>query len=427
MTVNKIKFAPGAEISVIPTDKFKSNYFSLNFYIPLDKKIASEVSLLSRVMTRGTVDHPSIGELNLYTDMLYELTFGMNVSALGIYQVLSFTMDYIGDRYVPAWEKESISESAMNFMREFFLRPLVKDGAFCEEFVESEKKIVSDAIRGEINNKDSYAAKRAKRHLIGDHPAAISPIGDLEVVSELNGAILYQRFLKILAEARVEVVFVGDASGGVVDSIVSALRDILPADRFDTAMPEPTKCFDADGDDVREIVEDIDTKQSRMILGYSLPYDVTQSHIASVFLEIFSNSPVSRLFVNIRERMNLCYYCTAGLDAFTGAMTIRSGMSKKNVDAARVEITRQLDDVASGNISEDELDVSKLAIISSIKSVMDSASGLAEWYLRRLIRGCGFDLEELMEKISQVSSDEVAGFAARAKLKMAYLLRGEEA
>ena len=116
MTVEKIKIAPGAELSVMPTDKFKTNYFALNFYIPLDKKIASEVSLLSNVMSRGTADHPTTGELNVYTDMLYELNFSMNISAAGSSQILCFRMDYLGDRYTPAGEGESISRGAMDFL-----------------------------------------------------------------------------------------------------------------------------------------------------------------------------------------------------------------------------------------------------------------------------------------------------------------------
>ncbi|MBQ9117097.1 MAG: hypothetical protein IJY04_08735, partial [Clostridia bacterium] len=77
MTTKRIKAAAGAGLSIMPTKKFKSNYFALNFYLPLDRQAASEISLLSRVMTRGTAAHPSIGELNKYTDMLYNLTFSL--------------------------------------------------------------------------------------------------------------------------------------------------------------------------------------------------------------------------------------------------------------------------------------------------------------------------------------------------------------
>ena len=54
MTVDRITVAPGAELSIIPTDKFKTNYLALNFYIPLEKVRASRVSLLARVWNRGT-------------------------------------------------------------------------------------------------------------------------------------------------------------------------------------------------------------------------------------------------------------------------------------------------------------------------------------------------------------------------------------
>ena len=83
MTVDKITVAPGAELSIIPTSKFKTNYLALNFYVPLEKARASRISLLTGVMNRGTERYPTIGDMNRYTDMLYELNFGTSVSAAG--------------------------------------------------------------------------------------------------------------------------------------------------------------------------------------------------------------------------------------------------------------------------------------------------------------------------------------------------------
>ena len=144
MTVEKINIAPGAELSVIPTSKFKTNYLALNFYVPMDKDIASRLSLLSRVMSRGTEKYPSLGELNKYTDLLYELTFSMSVSSAGGVQILCFRMDYLDDRFIPEADGLSITDLALDFMKEFLLRPLVKNGSFSAEYVESEKKLLID-------------------------------------------------------------------------------------------------------------------------------------------------------------------------------------------------------------------------------------------------------------------------------------------
>ena len=425
MTAEKIKVAPGAELSVIPTDKFKSNYIALNFYFPLKKERASRVSLLSRVMTRGTMKYPTIGELNRYTDMLYEMTFSMSVSGFGGIQVLCFRMDYLGDRFIPEGESFNITDLALDFMKEFILRPLVKDGEFLSEYVEAEKKLLTDRIRSEINNKDAYAMKRARGYFLGDHPAAIPSYGELETVAPINGAELYGELLAVLREARVEALFVGDTSSGVVDKLVMALGEILPADRIDAKTPViPKPDYDALGTDVRRVTEEADARQGRMILGYSLPYDTCESVIASTFLEIFSGSPVSRLFMNVREKLNLCYYCSAAIDASVYSMTIRSGIAEENVEKAMAEIERQLKDIVAGNISENELELAKNAIISSMKGLKDSGSSLGEWYLRRMVLGLPTDIDGMIERTANVTVSEVAEFASRAKLRMKYFLRG---
>ncbi|MBR2460699.1 MAG: insulinase family protein [Clostridia bacterium] len=425
MTVNRITAAPGAQLSVIPTDKFKSNYFALNFYLPLEKQSAGELSLLSRVMLRGTEPHPSIGELNRYTDMLYNLTFSLAVSAIGSVQTFSFRMDFLGDRFVPQAEKADILDSALDFAQEFFCRPLVRDGAFLSEYVESERKLLIDRIEGEINNKDRYAMRRGRMHLLGEHPAAISPNGDIETVSCVTGAQLYERFRSILVNAHAEALYVGEFSPDTEGKLLDVLRKILPENRVDAPMPE-TDSFKPASDGVGEIVEEAKTRQGRMVLGYSLPYTGEESPVANAFIEIFSASPVSRLFANVREKLNLCYYCSASMDFSLGIMTVMSGISEKNVEKARAEISRQLNGMASGDVSDTELDRARSAIVSSIKTLKDTPSSLGEWYLRRIVQGAPSDIDALMDGVGRVSAEQVAEFASRARLCMAYFLRGTD-
>lgn len=425
MSVDKITIANGAELSVIPTDKFKSNYVALNFYIPLSKASASRVSLLSRVMTRGTADHKTIGELNRYTDMLYELTFSMSVSAVGGVQTLCFRMDYLCDRFTPEAEKENITDRAMDFLKEFFLRPLIKDAAFLPEYVEAEKKLLIDRIHGEINNKDSYAARRAKRIFLSDHPAAISPIGDIDELANIDGTALYREYIKILNESHAEALFVGDVRDGAAEKLSLALRDILPTQRKNTPLPTTVRPdFSELYTSPKAVTEEVTAKQGRMIQCYALPYNTSESPVANVFIEIFSGSPISRLFMNVREKLNLCYYCAASADVAIGYMLIRSGIAEENTQAAKAEIERQLNDLVAGNISAEELETAKSSILSSLKGLRDSSSALGEWYLRRIALSDVPDIDAMMDRIRTVTVSDVAEFASRARLGLSYFLRG---
>ena len=424
MTVNRIKAAPGAGLALIATDKFKSGNFSLNFYIPLERETAAEVSLLSRVMMRGTERHPDIGSLNRYTDMLYNLSFGASVSANGSMQIFSLTLDFLDDRFVPKAENMDILASAMNFVCEFFCEPLLVNGSFSPEYTEAERKLLLDRIRGEINNKNAYAFKRCRRLMLGEHPAAISPEGEIETVSAVKAEALYPRLLSILRGCHCEAMYAGNVTERTEKLILDTLRRILPADRADVPLPERVP-FVPEGE-ARRVTEEATARQGRLILGYSFPYDGTESAVAAIFNDIFGGSPMSRLFMNVRERLSLCYYCSSVPDVAVGALWVRSGLAEENLPLAEEEIARQLADIASGNVSEEELAVAKLSLIGSMKTLMDSPAALGDWYLRRYSLGLSADPERMIDEAERVSAADVSEMAGRVRLCLGYYLRGTE-
>lgn len=426
MDFKRSEIAPGVGLAVMNTEKFKTDSFVMKFYIPLEKTVASEVSLLSRVMLRGTAAFPSVRLLNHYTDLLYGLSCGFSAAAFGSYQVLTFRIDFLDGRFIPTSENIDIFSEAMKFVREFFNSPLIENGAFSEEYTESEKKLLIDRIRGDIDNKDSYAFKRGKKALLGSHPASISPMGEEEDVLKITPQALYRRFKDIMLNAHVESVYIGVLPDGADELISDTMHSIFSANRVYSPIPKINMLSEDDclsGD----ITEDAVAKQGRMILGYLLPYSSNESPAVEIFVEIFGRSPVSRLFKNVRERLSLCYYCSASVDASLGAMFIRSGISEENLSLAREEITRQLADIASGNISDEELEISKRSVISSCRMITDSAFSWGAYYLRRLMFGSFTDVNEYAEAVEAVTLRDVAEIASRVLFKTSYYLRGTDA
>ena len=52
-------------------------------------------------------------------------------------------------------------------------------------------------------------------------------------------------------------------------------------------------------------------------------------------MALYGGSVTSRLFLNVRERDHLCYYCSSSFQSFTGSMAVNSGV--EHADAARAE------------------------------------------------------------------------------------------
>ncbi|MBR4467076.1 MAG: hypothetical protein IKS34_02100, partial [Clostridia bacterium] len=59
----KTELRKGVRIHTVTTDRFKSAFLSVNFFLPLTLKDYPVNSLLCDVLTRGTEKHPTLREL----------------------------------------------------------------------------------------------------------------------------------------------------------------------------------------------------------------------------------------------------------------------------------------------------------------------------------------------------------------------------
>ena len=84
-------------------------------------------------------------------------------------------------------------------------------------------------------------------------------------------------------------------------------------------------------------VECFDTVQAKLCMLFTLGVPMRPDQMAAVRLAmaLYGGSVTSRLFLNVRERDHLCYYCSSSFQSFTGSMAVNSGV--EHADAARAE------------------------------------------------------------------------------------------
>ena len=88
---------------------------------------------------------------------------------------------------------------------------------------------------------------------------------------------------------------------------------------------------------------------------------------------------------------------------------------------------RQLENIANGGITEEELAGTKLIIKNSLGSVEDSLSGIDNWYMTCVLDGLILTPEEDAAEIDKITAEEVAAMAKRAKLSAVFFLEGGKA
>ena len=135
---------------------------------------------------------------------------------------------------------------------------------------------------------------------------------------------------------------------------------------------------------------------------------------------------MSKLFMNVREKLSLCYYCRASLDSYKGIMLVLSGIQSKNKDKSFEAIMKELADVQNGNVTEDEFEAAKLSLVNSYKTLDDSPAALSAWYISRIMCGSFENPEAIVERIQNTTLSEVIEVSKKVKLDTVYFLEGED-
>ena len=141
---------------------------------------------------------------------------------------------------------------------------------------------------------------------------------------------------------------------------------------------------------------------------------------------MFGGTVSSKLFLNVREKLSLCYYASSGYHRSKGIITVSSGIEAQNYEVARREIAAQLEAVQNGDFEPWELEGARSCMLSSLRSREDSAGRLEEYYLGQAATGLWEDTDALLVQLEAVTPERVAEAARSIRLDTVYFLTGKE-
>lgn len=407
-------------LNIVETDKFKSNFLSVSFAVPFNKDDAAKNALMLRILKRGTVSHPTMLDLSKKLEYLYSADIFTKTVSLGETQLLQFTLDCLDDRF--SLDDADILSEGIKVLGELIFAPVTEDGAFKQAYFESEKRNLLDDIQAEINNKAKYALQRAGEHMFADEAYRIAYTGDFEKVSALSNTEVYSHYLRVLGMANVEIVFVGRAD---TERLKKDLRAMLMPYAPDRAVQLYTE-VKRDVHSVREIREQCIGKQGNLVMGFRTGTVLADGDYPRMALlsELYGGSANSMLFMNVREKMSLCYYCASMPEAVKGIMFVRAGIENGNFAKARDAILAQLEKIRKGDFSEELLQSAKLSLTNAYREIDDNPQSLQNWHLGRLLSGTVQSPAEAIVAVMAITKDEIIATAKKIVLDTVYFLEG---
>ena len=420
--IKRISLSPSVTLNVIPSEKFKVSYLSVYFSRPVDEKEAAKNALIPEILTRASKKYPTMTDLNVKLQSLYGASIDPVNTLMGEAHVFGLYSSFPENRY--AFDDTDILGEVIELISELLLHPLTDEkGGFDENIVESEKTKLCGRIMARINNPASYAVRRCEEIMCADECFSVSPSGTVESVSSVNAKELYDYYLSLPGKTAVDIYYAGSADISLLEEKFTGLFSAFDRPLSLKAVTEVRRS--AFGE-VKNIIEEQPVAQGKLTIGFRSGYALGDNdyHIFSLLNSLLGSSPTSKLFMNVREKMSLCYYCSSRPNALKGIMTIASGIEVDNFEKAKDAILDQINALKEGDISDFEIESAKKSLINAYKELTDSPSGLVSWYLTRSFAGLSDTPEETAEKILSVTKEELTASAARLSLDTVYFLKG---
>ena len=418
----------GITLHQINTNKFKTNLIAIFLSTPLTRENVTYNAVLSSVLRRGTKNIQNQEELSKKMEEMYGAEYNCGVNKIGNDHVLKFYMKTINDDFLPQ-EAENMLKTGIDMLCEIAFDPLVKNGGFDDEYVSQEKENVKQIIEAKKDNKAGYAAYRCLEEMYKNEPAGLYRFGYVEDMEKINSKNLYEYFLNLLKQCKIDIFVSGDLNNVDLIEIINNNENIKKLEPRDPVyiINKPEKRMQIEKE--KYVEEKLDVTQGKLVIGYDVILDEEElkcenlKYIGMVYNAILGGSANSKLFQNVREKASLAYTVNSGYAYYCGNIFINAGIDIGNFQKTVDIIKKQIENMEKGEFSEQDIKNVKNTMISNIKSIDDEQDTEIIYFLGQELSNIKNSLEQYIEKVQDVKKSEIVDFAKNVKINMIYFLK----
>lgn len=414
MQINR-SFHPGLRASHLQLKKFKTVQCQLRFFASSDERDATVRTLMFHMMKAKTQKYPSRRLMTQQMETLYDLHLSNAVSLMGQAHVATMSVSFAHPRYL---NQPTYLTEVLSFMKEVLYAPLFDEATLIQE-----KQFLRDYFDGIYASKARYANKRFWDTILAGHPDHLHAYGSTTQLESITLQDIKQAHQALLTENPIHVSVVGDLEGLLTLDDMLVQLELTPRDEVWPALKhlvnhQPKANFY----DLEPVT------QERVYMAYDLAvfYGDEDYYAAIVLNQILGEGSESLLFQEIRERQSMAYDVHSSLAAAWGLLIVQAGVSYENL-ARMVEITEAIiKDLKTVEVEEEQLDLAKKTLLHGITQSYDAAKVLNYRLLREDLLNIPFAKEKAIEKIQDVSINDVLKVAQKLNRLMIYTLGGME-
>ncbi len=406
----------GVAYSFIQTPKFKTTLISVGFYMPLSHNNAAN-SLCLSLMQTGTKTLPDLYSFNRKLASLYGARISAWTAKNGDALELRLNLTVNDDRF--CLDGQNVTDDAGQLLCDMIFGHFFDNSNYPEAAFSREKRLLCEKIAGALNEKRFYAKSRCEAEMCYDEPFGLPVDGNLKKAKALTQEDISLALKNLIETAYISIIVVGNTEPEFVNIFENCLKK---ANRQFNTLPENS--VKPARKTIHLCDEKMPVKQGKLVLGFrSATAGCDRDTISTwVMTDMLGGGPHSKLFLNVREKLSLCYYCAARPVRNKGLIFIDSGVDENNMEAAKTAILNEFNDMVIGNFTNDDLATSKRALIDAIRSAVSDQPTLARWYATRSLDDNPLTPEEACDAINALTIEDIKTAAGKFSLDTVYRL-----
>ena len=414
-----LELQPGVVLRYIQATRFKQGCLTMQFLRPMNSQEAGINALIPAILLRGCREYPDLKRITERLDDLYGASVGTLVRRIGDYQTTGFYCGFIEDRF--AMGGDEILRPMVELAAQLLLEPICEEGGFSRDFTESEKRNLISAIESERSNKGAYAASKLLKLMCQRDSFGVGRLGEISAIQEIDHVSAWAHYQKVLAESPVELFYVGSAP---METVASLLKPVFQRiERKFVPLPAQTGYHYSPGATQTEVQQ---VAQAHLSMGFVTPITNQDERFAAMQVcnNLFGGGMTSKLFMQVREKMSLCYAIGSGYYGSKGILTVNAGIDANQEEAVKEAVVHQLAACKNGEISESELAAAKESLLSGLRAVYDSPGAMEGFFSTAAISGLNRTPQVYSAQIRAVTARDVARAAATLQHHSTFFLKG---
>ena len=161
-----------------------------------------------------------------------------------------------------------------------------------------------------------------------------------------------------------------------------------------------------------------------MVLAFKSEKD--DKYAMKMLSALYGETPFSKLFANVREKMSLCYYCASHFSGLKNCIFVDCGVETKNIETAEKAILEQLDEIIKGNFSDEDIQNILVSIENSFSGIGDTINSYINWYKSAVYEGEYITPEKKLEEYRNVTRERIIECAKSLVLDTVYIMKSRE-